>query len=332
VQWIAEEIATMPQHFVLITDHPWPGIEIERRLLKPYGVELIDAPDASETTLARLAEHVDAIATCWAQVTDKVIQAAQNCQIICRMGIGLDNIDIATATKKGILVTNTPDYCVTEVADHALGLLLAITRNIGFFHHRTKQQEYNLRAGPTMHRMQGRTLGIFGFGKTGQKLFHRAKALELNVIAHSPSMNDYGTGCKMVPFDELIETSDYLSLHAPLTETNRHLFDAGVFTKMKAGAVIINTARGPLIDADALHQSLESGHLGGAGLDVFEPEPPDLSHPLYTDERVIATPHTAFISEESLIEMRETVAHQIAAVLSGERPLNVVNPGVLEGV
>lgn len=321
----------MPQHQVLITDHPWPGIEVEQKLLGPYGVEIIDAPDESEATLARLAQNVDAIATCWAKVTSKVVQAARSCRIICRMGIGLDNIDIATATSKGILVTNTPDYCVTEVADHAMGLLLAVTRNIGFFHHRTKQQEYDLRAGPTMHRLQGRTLGLFGFGKTGQLVFQRARACGLNVIACTPSGNDYGTGCRMVTFDELIETSDYLSLHAPLTEQNRHVFNVEAFGRMKTGVVIINTARGSLIDPAALSDAIQGGRVSGAGLDVFEPEPPDLSLPLYRDERVIATPHAAFVSEESLLDMRTTVARQIAAVLTGECPENVVNPQVLEG-
>jgi len=321
----------MPQHQVLITDHPWPGIEIEQQLLKPYGVEIIDAPDESEATLARLAQNVDAIATCWAKVTSKVIQAAQVCRIVCRMGIGLDNIHIPTATSKGILVTNTPDYCVNEVADHALGLLLAVTRNIGFFHHRTKGQEYNLRAGPTMHRLRGRTLGLFGFGKTGQQMAQRAQACGLKVIACTPSGNDYGTGCQMVSFDELLETADYLSLHSPLTEQNYHAFSTAAFDRMKDGVVIVNTARGSLIDPAALYDAIQVGKVAGAGLDVFEPEPPDLSSPLYQDERVIATPHAAFISEESLIEMRETVAHQIAAVLSGDRPENVVNPEVLQG-
>lgn len=321
----------MPQHLVLITDHPWPGIEIEQRLLKPYGVEIVDAPDDSEATLIRLARDVDAIATCWGKVTSPVIQAAKSCRIICRMGIGLDNIHIPTATSQGILVTNTPDYCVTEVADHALGLLLAVTRNIGFYHHRIKQQEYNLRAGPTLHRLRGRTVGLFGFGKTGQLMRERAQACGLNVIACTPSGNDYGTGCRMVSFDELLETSDYFSLHAPITEENRHCFDAAAFARMKDGAVIVNTSRGALIDAAALYDAIQTGKIAGAGLDVFDPEPPDLNDPLYRDERVIATPHAAFVSEESLVEMREKVSHQIAAVLSGDRPDNVVNPEVLAG-
>ncbi len=320
----------MANHRVLITDHPWPGIDIETQLLKPYGVEIVDAPDGDETTLMRLATNVDAIATCWAKVTSKVIEAAGNCRIICRMGIGLDNIHIPTATSKGILVTNIPDYCVEEVADHALGLLLAATRNIAFFHHRTKNGEYNLKAGPTMHRLRGRTLGLLGFGRIGQELYTRATACGLNVIASTPSQNDYGTGCKMVGLDELLETSDYLSLHSPLTEENKHVLNAESLAKTKPGVVIINTARGGLIDHAALWDAIQSGQVAGAGLDVFEPEPPNLDDPLFHDERVIATPHAAFVSEESLVEMRTRVAHQIAAALVGEVPENVRNPEVLQ--
>ncbi len=320
----------MANHRVLITDHPWPGgIDIEQRLLKPYGVEIVDAPDGDETTLMRLAEDVDAIATCWAKVTPKVIEAAKNCRIICRMGIGLDNIHIPTATEKGILVTNIPDYCVEEVADHALGLLLGVIRNIGFFHLRTKREEYDLRAGPTMHRLRGRKLGLIGFGRTAQALYVRAKSLGLDVLATSPSLNDYGTGCRMVTLDELLEASDYVSLHSPLTDETYHLLNAETLAKAKPGVVVINTSRGPLIDIAALWDAIQSGQVSGAGLDVFEPEPPDLKDPIYGDERVIVTPHAAFVSEESLIEMRERVSHQIAATLVGEIPENVRNPEVL---
>jgi D-3-phosphoglycerate dehydrogenase len=315
---------------VLITDHPWPGTEIEERILKPYGMEIVDAPDGKEETLAKLAKDVEAIATCWAKVTPKVIEAAESCRIICRMGIGLDNIHIPTASAHGILVTNVPDYCVEEVADHSLGLLLALCRDIAFFHYRTKQGEYDLRAGGAMHRLRGRTLGLVGLGRIGRAMMERARACGMEVIATSRSGRDYGTGCPMVSLPELLQTADAISLHSPLTDSTRHLLNAEAFSQMRTGVVIINTSRGGLIDAAALWEAIQSGKVAGAGLDVFEPEPPDLSLPLYRDERVIVTPHAAFVSEESLIEMRERVAAQIVAVLSGERPENVVNPSVLD--
>jgi len=315
---------------VLITDHPWPGIEIEQEILAPYGVDIIDAPDGSEATLSRLAVDVDAIATCWAKVTSKVIESATNCRIVCRMGIGLDNIHIPTATRLGILVTNIPDYCVEEVADHALAMLLSITRDVAFFHLRTKVKEYSLQAGPPMHRLKGRTLGLVGFGRTAQAVYHRAKAFGLNVIASTPSRQDYGTGCQMVDFEQLLAESDYLSLHSPLTDKNRHLFNAETLKKTRPGVVIVNTSRGALIDAAALWEAIQSGQVAGAGLDVFDPEPPELNDPLYQDERVVVSPHAAFVSEESLVELRQRVAHQIAAVLTGETPENVRNPEVLQ--
>ncbi|MBX3437746.1 MAG: C-terminal binding protein, partial [Planctomycetaceae bacterium] len=169
---------------VLITDRPWPDASVERAILEPAGCELIEAPNGEEATLVELAREVDAIATCWAKVTAHVIAAAVNCRHVARMGIGLDNIDVAAATKRGIVVTNVPDYCVEEVADHALAMLLALARNITFFHLRTKRGEYDLKAGPPMARLSGQTLGLVGFGRIARSLRTRATALGLRVIAH----------------------------------------------------------------------------------------------------------------------------------------------------
>lgn len=319
----------MSSYRLLITDHPWEGVDIEQNILAPHGIQVVDAPDAEEATLVRLARDVQAIATCWGKVTGNVIQASEDCRIVCRMGIGLDNIDIATATARGIPVTNVPDYCVEEVADHTLGLMLALIRKIGFYHLRTKRREYELTAGLPIHRLRGRRLGLIGFGRIGQAVFERARPFGLDVVACTPSGNDYGTGCPMIELDELLETSDLISLHTPLTEATHHLLGVEAFRKMKPGTILVNTSRGPLIDPEALLNAIEAGHLRGAGLDVFEPEPPDLSLPLYQHEAVIVTPHAAFISEESVVELRERVARQIVTLFSGEVPPNVVNPEVL---
>ncbi len=310
---------------VLFTDLPWGNQEIEYEILKTIGAEPVVAPDGGEETLARLAGDVDAIATCWAKVTETVIAAAPRCRIISRMGIGLDNISIPAATARRIPVTNVPDYCVEEVADHALALLLALARNVTFFHLRTKRGEYDLKAGPLMRRLAGQTLGLFGLGRIGRRVAEKGRGLGLEVIAHTSSGSDHGTGCEMVSFEELLRRSDFLSVHAPLTPATRHVFNDGTLAQMKPTAVLLNTSRGPLIDPEALHRALMGNRLGGAGLDVFEPEPPDLSHPLYRDERVIVTPHAAFVSEESLAELRTRVARQIVARLTGGTPENIVN-------
>ena len=313
---------------VLFTDLPWGDAEIERAALSKVGADVVEAPNGEEATLVELARDATAIATCWAQVTARVIQSAPRCRLVARMGIGLDNIAIPAATQRGIPVTNVPDYCVEEVAEHALALLLALARNVAFFHLRTKHGEYDLQAAPPMRRLSTQTLGLFGLGRTGQAVARKARGLGLNVVAHTASGNDYGAGCEMVSFDELLARSDYLSLHAPLTDQTRHLLNDAAFARMKPSACLINTSRGALVDEQALYRALQSGRLAGAGLDVFEREPADLALPLYRDERVIVTPHAAFVSVESLIELRHRVCEQIAAALAGRRPHNVVNPDI----
>ncbi|MGD9857609.1 MAG: C-terminal binding protein [Planctomycetaceae bacterium] len=315
---------------VLITDRPWPDSQIERSLLEPLGCEVIEAPDGEERTLISLARDASAIAVCWAPVTGNVIAAAKQCRHIARTGIGLDNIDVAAATARGIPVTNVPDYCVEEVADHALAMLLALARNIAFFHRRTKCGEYDLRAAPSLTRLSEQTLGLIGFGRIARRLRSTAAAVGLNVIAHTPSGRDYGTGCEMVSRDEVFSRSDYISLHAPLNDATQHVIDAAALATMKPTAAVINTSRGGLIDHGALWDALQRNRLRGAALDVFDPEPPDLSQPLFQDERVILTPHAAFVSLQSLRELRERTARQIADVLAGRRPENIVNPDVLD--
>jgi D-3-phosphoglycerate dehydrogenase len=315
---------------VLLTDRAWPDTSIEREILEAAGAELIEAADTRESALCGLAAGVDAIAVNWAAVTDAVVRAARRCRVICRTGIGLDNIAVATATELRIPVTNVPDYCVGEVADHALALLLACARNIAFFHLRTKSGEYSLQAAPTMPRLAGKRLGLVGLGLIGRNLAGKARALGLEVLAHTASGNDHGTGSRMVAFDELLRESDFVSLHAPLTDATRHLFGLPQFETMKRSAFLINTARGGLVDHAGLAAALERHLIAGAALDVFEPEPPDLSSALFQDERVIVTPHAAFVSHESLVELRTRVAHQIVDVLAGRRPEGVVNPEVYQ--
>lgn len=310
---------------VLMTDRAWPDADLERAVLAEADAELIEAPAADEATLAGLAHDVDAIATNWAKVTEPVIRACRQCRIIARLGIGIDNIAVDVATSLGIPVTNCPDYCVAEVSDHALGLLLACARRIGFFHLRTKQGEYNLAAAPPMRRLSVQTAGLVGLGRIGQTLALKLHALGLSLLAYTPSGSDHGTGCRMVSLPELFEQSDYVSLHAPLTPKTKHLVSGDLLRRMKPTAYLINTSRGALIDATQLWQGLEAGWLAGAALDVFDPEPPDLSEPLYRDERVIVTPHAAFVSQESLAQMRRQAMTQVVQALRGEPPNNQVN-------
>jgi D-3-phosphoglycerate dehydrogenase len=319
----------MPSAFrVLLTDRAWPDCETEREILGAVGAEVIEPPDQRERTFLDLAADVDAIGTCWAPVSGDVIRAAARLRIVARFGIGLDNIDVAAATARGIPVTNVPDYCVSEVSDHALALLLACARKVAFYHHRTKHGEYELQAGPPLRRLAGKTLGLVGLGRIGAAVAAKAQALGVNVLAHNRSGDAHGTGVGIVTLSELLGHSDFVSLHVPLTPHTRGLLGADEFRCMKPSAWLINTSRGGLIDHQALWEAIQAGELAGAALDVFDPEPPDLTLPLFRDERVIVTPHAAFLSEESLSELRTRACRQIADALEHRRPADVVNPQI----
>jgi D-3-phosphoglycerate dehydrogenase len=311
---------------VLLTDRAWPDWSIEREILGAVDAELIEATAIDEASLANLARDADAIGTNWAQVTPKVIENCTRCQVISRFGIGLDNIAVDFATQRGIPVTNVPDYCVTEVAEHTLALLLAAARNIGFFQLHTKAGEYQLSAAPPMRRLSGRVLGLIGLGRIGTAVADRARTFGMNVLAHTASGQSRHPSVQSATLEEVLHQSDFVSLHAPLTAATRGMIRLPQLRLMKPTAWIINTSRGPLIDPDDLWQALQANLIAGAALDVFAPEPPDLSLPLYRDERVIITPHAAFVSEESLRELRIRAAKQIAAVLDGQSPENIVNP------
>ena len=322
----------MPRFNVLITDYAWPDVEIERKTLAEADANLIVADKSDAAALADLAarHQVDAIMTNWAKVPQSVIAASSKCQIVSRLGIGLDNIDVAYCTSAGIPVTNVPDYCVIEVAEHALALLLAMSRKVAFYHHETMSGRYQLQSGPKLRRIAGQTLGIVGLGNIGRMLVEKASGLGLKILATTRSRKDPPPGVTFCSLDELLANSDYISLHTPLTPQTKHMLGAAQFAAMKPSAYLINTARGGLIDHAALQRALDAGQLAGAALDVQDPEPPDLTQPPYNDPRVIVTPHAAFVSEESLNNLRTRTARQVATRLSGGVPENVVNPAVLK--
>ena len=315
----------MAKYKALLTDYAWPELDIERRILGVADVELVVAEHKDAAALAELARDCDAIMTNWAKVPESVIAAAPKCRIVCRLGIGLDNIDVAAAKRRNIPVTNVPDYCLIEVAEHALSLLLALSRKVAFYHHETKQGRYALQAGPVLRRIEGQTLGIVGLGNIGRKLAEKAAPLGMRILATTRSQRQPLPGVKLVDLDELLTESDYISLHLPLTPETKHRIGPAELVRMKPSAYLINTARGGLIDTAALARALTEGRLAGAALDVQDPEPPDLSQPPYNDPRVIVTPHAAFVSQESLANLRERVARQVVDRLQGRRPENVVN-------
>jgi D-3-phosphoglycerate dehydrogenase / 2-oxoglutarate reductase len=314
-----------------VTDYAWEDLEIERRILLEVGATLVAAESGSEEELVDLSPIADGILTNWKKVTQRVIGNATKCKVIGRYGVGLDNIDVQFATKMGIVVTNVPAYCLEEVSDHAIALLLALARKIAFYDRAIKNGEYQLSAGAPLFRIKERTLGIVGYGKIGKLVCQKARTFGLRVIVYDRNATAavrIEDGVEYASFAQLLRQSDYISIHAPLTAETRHLFNLETFRKMKPTAFIINTARGDIVDRDALVTALDDGLIAGAGLDVLSQEPPGPNDPLVLHPRTIVTPHAAFNSVESVEELRKTAASQMTKVLSGKVPDFVTNPAV----
>lgn len=318
---------------VLVTDIAWPSVEPEAEVLARVGGELVLAETGGEDELLRLATAADAILTCWAQVPASVIRAGAKLQVIGRYGIGVDNIAVDEATRQGIIVTNVPAYCLDEVSDHAMALILACARKICHFHALVQDGDWEIASGKPLLRLRGQTLGIIGFGKIGRALVPKAKAFGLRVLVYDPYV-DAGVvaarECELVDLNVLLRQADFVSIHVPLTEASRGLIDESRLRRMKPTAYIVNTARGAIIDQDALVHAVEQGWIAGAALDVFVPERLPAGHPLVKLPNVITTPHVAFYSEESVRDLEVLAAENVVAVLSGWRPHAVVNPQVLD--
>lgn len=308
---------------VLLTDRAWPDDRVEREVLAAAGLRLVVGPaepgDAA-TIDALVAEHQPAaILACWAPVSATAIESSAALQVIARMGVGLDNINVAEATSRGVLVTNVPDYCVEEVSDHAVGLVLAWTRGLAAANREVRAGRWDP-ASARLRRLSNLTCGVVGYGRIGRRTAEKLRALGTRVITSAPS-----------PLDELLATSDVVILHAPLTAATRHLIGARELALMPPGSLLVNVSRGGLVDTDALAASLHAGHLGGAGLDVIESEPAVpaqlLAHPA-----VVITPHIAFSSDASLVELRRSAAEEVVRVLRGESPRHPCNNPFTIGV
>ncbi len=317
-------------HKVLVTDYAWADLEVEKGVLSEIGAELVEAPDGEEETLAGLAgQGVSGILTCWAQTTRRVIEASPELKAIVRYGVGLDNIDVVFATGRGIPVAYVPDYCVVDVAEHTMALLLSLSRKVARFDRLVRQGTWDIQAALPLRRLTGQRLGLIGFGRIARAVAPRARAFGLEVAAFSPSLTPERAaeaGAEAVGLDRLLETSDFVSLHCPSTEQTQGMIGADTLAKMKPTACLINTSRGDLVDEAALAEALEAGRIAGAALDVRRQEPPGEGDRLIGMDRVIHTPHASFYSTESLVELRERAAWEMRRMLTGEEPENLVNP------
>ena len=315
---------------ILVTDYAWADLDIEREILSPIDVELVDAPDGEEDTLAGLADGVCGILTCWAQTTRKVIEAAiPDLEVIVRYGVGLDNIDVAFATEQGIPVAYVPDYCMVDVAEHTMALLLSLSRKTVKFDRTVREGMWSIQEGLPLNRLTGRTLGLIGFGRIAPEVARRAKGFGLKVVAYSPSLTPDragAAGVEAVTLDELLRGSDFVSVHCPSNDETRGLVGTEALGKMKETAFLINTSRGEVLDEAAVADALREGRIAGAALDVRCQEPPADGDELIPLDRIINTPHTAFYSTESLIELRERAANEARRVFEGKDPENLVNP------
>jgi D-3-phosphoglycerate dehydrogenase / 2-oxoglutarate reductase len=290
---------------VAVADSVFPNLDTARHVLSAIGADLRLAPQATPEAILQVAAPADALLVTYAKITADMIAQMKRCRIISRFGIGVDNVDLDAATAAGIVVTKVPDYCIDEVSDHAM----------------------EMKAVVPIHRLRGRILGLVGFGRIPQLVAPKAKAFGLRVIVHDPFVQADVIARErvdQVEFDELLAQSDYVSIHTPLMPETRNLFSTDAFARMKPGALLINTARGPIVDEQALARALDAGQLAGAALDVMPNEPPAGS-PLLGRENVIITPHTSFYSEESLLELQRKAAEEVVAVLSGKPPRNPVN-------
>lgn len=314
---------------VLQTDFAWPDVSIERSVIEAAGHEFIAASSVppSARTIEALVRQLDpvAIMTCWAEVSADAIAAPRDLKIVQRIGVGLDNINVDAASARGAWVANVPDYCVLEVADHAVALLLDWARGTVIFDADVKRGEWNP-AKAKLRRVADLTVGIVGVGRIGAETAQRLSAFGCTVLGYSRAPRPTGSVI-FVPFDDLLGRSDVVIIHAPLTDDTRYLFDTATIARMKRGAFLINVSRGQIVDNDALLTALVEGHLSGAGLDVVDGEP-DAPRALIDRPDVIATPHVAFSSDASLAELRRRSAEEVVRVLSGERPLFPCNnPG-----
>ena len=322
-----------PSFKVVLVEHGYASIEREREIISAAGGELIDAEHLGLSEALRLCEEADGILFRRIDMTAPMIRKFRRCKILLRYGIGTDNIDTDAATKGGIIVGHVPSYCIDEVSVHAVALLLACVRKIVSTQRKVEQGGWEVHREEPIYRMAGRTLGLVGFGKIGRAVAQKLTGWGLRMLACDPFFEKSRGDALRVQFVDLktlLAESDYVSLHCPLLPETRHLINAETLARMKPGSILVNTARGPVVDGTALLDALDRNHLASAALDVFEQEPPPADSPLRRHPRLVVTDHTAWYSEESQMQLQQTAAEEIARVCTGGLPESLANPEVLQ--
>lgn len=324
----------MAKFKAVVTDHEFEDLSIENRILKTIDAEVIDLHSKDPKVIIKNCKDADAMMVLYAPINSDVLAELDNCKIIVRYGVGYDNVDIDAATKCGIFVANVRNYGNHEVSTQAFSLLLACARRIVQLNNNVKSGRWTFADQKPIFRLwENQTAGLLGYGKIAQHMAKKCQAFGLKLIAYDPYVTAdvmEKDGVRKVELDELLEQSDYVSVHAPLNESTFHILSDDQFELMKDTAYVINTARGSLIDEQALCQAVKAGKIAGAGLDVVEKEPLDSTSPLLELANIVITPHAAYYSEEAMVILRESVSNQVVEVLKDKRPpMYLVNIDVL---
>ena len=314
---------------VAVTDFSFPTLEVEESILKPLGYQVIGGQCKTPEALIPFVQDADAVITQFAPVKAEVIAAMKKAKVIVRYGIGVDNVDLAAARERGIPVCNVPDYCIDEVADHTLAFILGVTRQVVPNTLHVRGGKWGL-PNPLDHMrtLRDLTVGVVGFGRIGREVASRLAPFKCHRLVHDPVTSPdviRAAGCEPCELNTLIEQSDVLTLHCPSTAETRRMLNAASISTMKPGSIVINLARGDLIETAALVSALQSGHISAAAIDVCDPEPIPLDSPLRQLENVIVASHVASASVKAVRKLRETAANLAAMALKGEKLPNIVN-------
>lgn len=306
---------------------------IERDIFKDKKIDFVIADCKTEEEIIQLCADADAVVTIFSKLNENVINHLKKCKVMVRYGIGYDTIDVDAATKKGIFVCNIPDYCVKEVATHAMALILALERKIVQFDRSVRQEQWSSFYGYETHSVNQHTLGLVGFGNVARQVAAYAKCFEFKIVAYDPYVKDElfeKSGVQRMSLDQLLGYSDIISIHVPLNQETHHLINKDAFAKMKRNAMLINTSRGPIVSQQDLVDALKNNRILAAGLDVLETEPlKDKNAAILQLENVIVTPHAAANTIESFQELHRKVAETVCSILNGDFSYNIVNKQLL---
>ncbi|TQI68327.1 C-terminal binding protein [Clostridium sp. KNHs216] len=318
---------------VVITDFEYPNVDQEIKIITESGAELMPCHLKSEDEIIAAVKDADAVIVQYADITKNIIDRMERCKVIIRYGIGVNNIDSDAATSKGIYVCNVPDYGVDEVSNHAISMLMALIKKLPVITKALRGGDWGYTSTVPLFRMAGSTLGLVGLGRIPSLVAKKMAGFDVRILAFDPYVTAEDAekrGVRLVDFETLCKESDFISIHCPLTASTTHMFDKNVFQMMKKTAYLINTSRGPVINEKDLIEALRTGEIAGAGLDVYEKEPISSDSELLKMDNVIATPHSAWYSEEAISTLQRKVAEEVVNILGGGRPINCTNKALLK--